>query len=802
MTAYFAERESQLRLLLERHQTATQQQLMRMKYVAAEAIAERDYARIEDEISVAATDLSTTVYTLLDQDGSIRFSNYVVWKTSLASLVIDGYSAQKHAASVASNQADLFFNPSRQSLQAYYPLQLEHGALDVTSPNIIYYEYDLAPVLSAMDKQLLSSGVRVLLLAVLGLLLFGIVVYLLLLRPLGKLANHPFFTNYNGDTLSVRSPFSEITKLQQQINHVSQRYQANQIELKDSQQRWLFAVEVSQYGIWDWNLQKNQVYYSDRWKDMIGYAPDELTGCFDTWESKIHPDDKADVLQALNSYLSGHADSFENVHRLKHKQGHYIWVLDRGMIVDWDKEGNPLRMIGTHSDVSEDVRNQKTVSHQTSHDQLTDLANRRSLLDELYEIKQSQCLDSAAVFVVDLDNFKGINDTLGHHAGDRLLIQIAARLSSYFSNNALIARLAADEFVILVKHLPAEIGDANRRAAALASQIRQLIARSFYINNNTLNVSASVGIATIGYQEKVEPEQILRRADLAMSQAKENGKDACVLYTPDMEAKAKQHQLIRNELGHAIARNQLSLVFQPLVDARGRLRSVEALLRWYHPEKGHISPGIFIPIVEGSELIVELGQWVIESVCQLINNIEAMGLIAPLFSVNVSARQFNQPEFANTLLATLAKQDVRPQMIELELTEYALLSNLQQVKETMSILRNAGVSIAVDDFGTGYSSLSYIQSLPLNRLKLDASFIRHINDTEGSGAIVKSVIDMAHSLNLEFVAEGVETEQQAQWLKSFGCDTYQGYYFHRPMPELALIELLELNRTAAVSVTH
>lgn len=191
-----------------------------------------------------------------------------------------------------------------------------------------------------------------------------------------------------------------------------------------------------------------------------------------------------------------------------------------------------------------------------------------------------------------------------------------------------------------------------------------------------------------------------------------------------------------------------------------------------------------------------------DTVCQFINTIEAAGLSAPMFAINVSARQFNQPEFAQSLLDILYEHKVEPSKIELELTEYALLSNLQQVKDTMSTLRSAGVSIAVDDFGTGYSSLSYIQTLPLNRLKLDASFIKHITDTERSAAIVKSVIDMAHSLKLEFVAEGVETEQQAQWLKSFGCDTYQGYYFHRPMPSAALIELLELNHSAVANYTH
>lgn len=239
---------------------------------------------------------------------------------------------------------------------------------------------------------------------------------------------------------------------------------------------------------------------------------------------------------------------FESIHRLKHKQGHYIWVLDRGLVVEWDDNGAPIRMIGTHANVSNDVSNQQAIIHQTKHDILTGLANRRALLDEIYALKRHNQHHCSALFVIDLDNFKIINDTLGHHRGDRVLIKVAARLSSHFSNNVVIARLAADEFVLLVKSLGEDAAAANRRTVVLASQIRQMIGRSFDIDNQTLNISVSVGICMLDDLDQMEPEQVLQHANLAMHRAKDKGRDAYAIYSHEMEVMAQNSLWINNEL--------------------------------------------------------------------------------------------------------------------------------------------------------------------------------------------------------------------------------------------------------------
>ncbi len=791
-SSYFVERQQRRDYVSASQVTFLSQELMRMNHLVALAAKAQDFTRVEEELALLGSDIWLSVYTLIDHRGNIRFANHGVWRDSSAQLVIDGYDSKVHMARVAEGKPSLYFNDKRQSIQAYYPITPQLSSMSVERPELIYLEYDMAPMLAASDEVALASLARIGAIALAtSLILFGLFYYFVLLpvRHLSRQAAALGQQASESRHKAIESPFVELHGLENNLRRFKDRFQEGAKQLKDSEQRWLFAVEVSRYGIWDWNLEDNSVFLSDRWKDMLGYGPEDLVHELATWEGRLHPEDKEAILNNLNAYLNGETEEFESVHRLRHQQGHYIWVLDRGMTVEWNEKGKPLRMIGTMSDVTEDIRNQKAAMHQAKHDPLTDLANRRALMDALYQ-QQEDSGSCAALFILDLDNFKVVNDALGHHGGDRLLIQIAARLSSCFSSNALIARLAADEFVVLVKKLPEDLLGAQRRAQALASQMRQLIGRSFHISDHTFNLSASVGITIIDPSEAILPEQQLKRVNMALAQAKESGRDACVVYSSDMDKRAAQNLMIRTELIHAVRRHQLSLFYQPLLNAKGEIASVEALLRWHHPQHGFISPADFIPVAEGSSLIIELGEWVLMEACRFIRELQEQGIRPPMVSINVSARQFHQDEFAPKLLATLQEQGISPAHIELELTEHVLLTDLQQVRQTMTQLREAGISIAVDDFGTGYSSLSYLQELPLNRLKLDASFIRDMGNGEASASIVKAMIDMSHSLNLEFVAEGVEIQSQFEQLKAYHCDLYQGYLFHRPMPGEELSALL------------
>ncbi|ABV34659.1 diguanylate cyclase/phosphodiesterase with PAS/PAC sensor(s) [Shewanella sediminis HAW-EB3] len=785
---FFYERSEMQREAIASEVTRIEQHLIKMQHIVESALVIQDSARIEQEIALAATDFNIMVYTILNQASNIRFANHIVWRNSKAVDVIDGYDPVTHKQVSSLNRPYIAINLERLAVQAYYPLDIKFQENSSDLHDLIYLEYDIAPLINSVNKDVQRSAIRSSAIHLLGLMIFLVLLHFYLVRPLKALSlqasavtNRARSEELEDSNKPIVSLFSEVAAIQSHLSGFYEKLQLSEKQLNDSQQRWLFAVEVSRNGIWDWNLITDEVFLSDRWKEMLGYHSDELKDELKTWQAMLHPEDKAEALNTLHKYLNGEVEEFESVHRLKHKSGHYIWVLDRGMIVDWDSKGRPVRMIGTHTDVSDDVRNQQAIMHQINHDLLTDLANRRALLDELYRIKEQKQSGSVALFVIDLDNFKMINDALGHHHGDRLLIQVAARLSSYFSNNALIARLSADEFVILAQGLSDDQSVAKRRTMALASQIRQMIGRSFHINNQTLNISASVGICVLDKLSDIDPEQVLQHADLAMHQAKEQGRDAHVVYSADMERVAQNSLLIKSELKNAIELNQLSLVYQPIVDREGEIICAEALLRWQHPEKGNIPPSSFIPVAEGSELIQDIGHWVLSETCQYIKRLQGEDVELGSIAINVSARQFNHDDFVESLLGVIRQQGLGAGSIELELTEYALLTNLDIIRQRMEVLKEAGISIAIDDFGTGYSSLSYLQSLPLSRLKLDAAFVSQIGVNDASNSIVIAIINMAHSLNLQVVAEGVETQQQYEFLLQHDCDTFQGYLFNRPL---------------------
>ncbi|WP_223292968.1 MULTISPECIES: putative bifunctional diguanylate cyclase/phosphodiesterase [Shewanella] len=795
---YFYERSESQQEALTNKESNIEQHLLRMQHIVESALEIQDVRRIEQEISLAATDLDIMVYTVLNKKSQIRFANHLVWRGSQANLVIDGYERKVHHAISESNKPLIKFNSERLSIQAYYPLNASESADITKDGSIIYLEYDVSPLLLEVRNGVFQSAMRSWFVSLIGLFIFLVFLHIYLIRPLRLMAiaaTEAITLSGAGNSKWQMSPvkvvFSELEAINSQLINFTEKLERSEKRLSDSQQRWLFAIEVSRNGIWDWNFVTGEVFLSDRWKEMLGYSNAELENSLSTWKALLHPEDKSDALETLNQYLNNEVDEFESVHRLKHKQGHYIWVLDRGMIVEWDDTGKATRMIGTHADVSSEMRNKQVIQHQAKHDLLTDLPNRRSLLESLYSLKESSQETAAALFLIDLDNFKMINDALGHHHGDRLLIQVAARLTSYFSSNSLIARLGTDEFVVLIKQLPVEHQAAKRRVHALASQVRQIIGRSFHINNQTISISASVGACFIEDQVAIEPEKILNQADLAMQRVKEKGRDGYLLYSEGMEESAHHSLHIKSELSEAIALNQLSLVYQPIVDRNGKVVCAEALLRWQHHEMGNIPPSKFIPLAEGSSLIEELGDWVLHESCNFINQLKAKHVSLDAVAINVSARQFNQGEFASSLLKVISDLGIKASSIELELTEYALLSNLDVAKQAMEQLKRAGISIAVDDFGTGYSSLSYLQSIPLSRLKLDATFVSKIGENNSSNAIVKAIIDMAHGLNLQIVAEGVETQEQYDFLLKNQCDTFQGYLFSRPLKEADFIEYIE-----------
>jgi len=418
------------------------------------------------------------------------------------------------------------------------------------------------------------------------------------------------------------------------------------------------------------------------------------------------------------------------------------------------------------------------------YDPLTNLPNRRLLRDRLQRALSASARSHlvGAVLMIDLDNFKRINDTRGHDIGDRLLVEVALRIQANLREADTVARLGGDEFIIVLVDLCADEVQAALTAEAVGAKILAALSQPYVLDNQNYHGSASMGLCLFqGQSEGID--DLLKRADISMYQAKGCGRNALRFYDPQIQASLESHTALESELREALAGNQLRLYYQIQVDNRHGVLGAEALLRWEHPRHGLIMPDQFIPIAEESGLILPIGEWVLRTAC---DQLRAWSLNPPsehfVLSVNVSARQFLQSDFVDLVTRTLAQYNVNPRRIKLELTESLVLHNVADTIDKMKALNNQGVHFSMDDFGTGYSSLSHLTELPIQQLKIDRRFVRHIATNYNDAVVVQTIIGMAHNLGVAVIAEGVETEAQRACLQHFGCPTYQGYLFGKPLP--------------------
>lgn len=445
--------------------------------------------------------------------------------------------------------------------------------------------------------------------------------------------------------------------------------------------------------------------------------------------------------------------------------------------------GEIVGVFGIARDISDQKHFERQLSFNASHDQLTGLLNRVSLEDQLILDCHLSRLRKRrlAVMCIDLDGFKSINDSIGHYFGDQVLIEVARRMAEQVRPADTIVRMGGDEFIVL---LPDLLRDED--VVPVVERLMASIARPYCIQGIDLHVSASVGI-TLSDGHLEQPMQLIQQADMAMYKAKQQGRNNFQWYTSDLNQRVCEHARLRNDLQKAIETQSLQLHYQPQIDARtGRVVGIEALLRWEHPEKGFIPPAVFVPVAEDSGQIIPLSLWVLDTACAQLCQLDDQGITGISMAVNISPMHFQRGHFVQYVQATLEKHGLRGEQLELEITESLLLHNAEQAIETLHRLNALGVRIALDDFGTGFSSLSYLKRLPIDKIKIDRSFIREIVTDHHDAAITQGIISMAHHLSLIVVAEGVETASQMEFLKGSRCDIFQGYHFARPMPFAAL----------------
>ncbi len=565
---------------------------------------------------------------------------------------------------------------------------------------------------------------------------------------------------------------------------VIERKRAEEARIRE--ERYALAVRGARDGLWDWNLKTDEIFFSERWKAMLGLDESEIGTSIGDWFQRIHTDELGRVRQEINAHLEGQTPHYESEHRMLHKDGTYRWILCRGIAVR-DSDGKALRFAGSQTDVTERVSTAEQIAHQALYDPMTHLANRTLLIDilrrSIARAKRDENYKFAVLFL-DLDRFKVINDSLGHMVGDQLLINISRRLEACVRANDTVARFGGDEFLVLLDDIKA-----NDEPTLLANRLQQQISLPLHFDRHEIHTTASIGIA-LSSSEYNLPEEMLRDADTAMYSAKTLGKARAKVFNKRMHTDAIGLWEMEADLHRALKHEEFRVHYQPIVSLiSGEITGVEALVRWQHPRKGLIYPEDFISLAEETGLIKPMGYWLLNKACAQTRLWHECGFKLRV-AVNVSVKQFQDHMLLELIKTVLNDTGLAACDLELEITESIAMANAESGMVMLHALREMGIFISIDDFGTGYSSLAYLKRLPFNSLKIDRSFLADVAPDNDNGALASAIITMAHSLKLNVIAEGVETEQQLAFLHAEGCDEMQGYLINRPVPAEMFTEFL------------
>jgi diguanylate cyclase (GGDEF)-like protein/PAS domain S-box-containing protein len=549
------------------------------------------------------------------------------------------------------------------------------------------------------------------------------------------------------------------------------------LELYQHQLRQAHAHKVAQLGYWDWDVESNALYWSDEVYNLLSVLPGEFINNHEAFKSRTHPEDLEKIRQAVRQSLKQNTP-YSVEYKVNRPDQKFQIVRQHADLIK-NEDGKVVRFLGIVQDVTETHVAQDEIRHLAYYDSLTGLPNRTLFHDRLdYVLKMAKRTESnLAILIIDLDRFKNINDSLGHDVGDKFLQSVASTLKSVTRETDTMARLGGDEFALILDGVCS-----NDAVAKVAEKILEILAKSHYVQGNELISTGSIGI-TVSSAECLDKESLIRQADLAMYKAKEGGGNQFCFFNEEMKSRAHQSMSLERELREALENNEFALYYQPKISVKtGEIKGMEALIRWWHPEKGLIPPLDFIPVAEETGLIVPIGKWVMEEACKQTHLWHQQGFKKLMISVNVSVRQFLHLGFTNDLCSVLDDSGIDRQCVDLEITESCTMNNIEASIRLLNTLREMGVRISMDDFGTGFSSLSFLNQLPLDTLKVDRAFIKNINSEGENGELAKLIIAMAKSLGLTVVAEGIETQAQLSFLKNNECDEFQGYLVSPPVP--------------------
>ncbi|MFM7652938.1 MAG: putative bifunctional diguanylate cyclase/phosphodiesterase [Vulcanococcus sp.] len=552
-------------------------------------------------------------------------------------------------------------------------------------------------------------------------------------------------------------------------------------QLKESEERLQRVLQGTNDGWWDWDLRSDQCLVSRRWIEMLDGSAHEPRLLQGFWLDRVHPADRDAFEHSLRQTLNNAGEAtLEREVDLVQANGQTLPVLVRGT-ASRGPDGAAIRFSGTILDLTERKRHEAHVHRLAFYDALTDLPNRRGLMEALPRtIAACQAAGQRlALLMIDLDGFKKLNDTHGHAAGDQMLHVVGQRLRQGVRSHDLVARLGGDEFVVLLDGMGTELETAQIAAQTVAQGLLQRLNRPYELEVGISHHSASIGVAVLDRRSPTA-EDLMQHADVALYEAKGSGRAQVRIFDPDMQLQVNQRAQLELQLRNALEQEELALHFHGIVDTEGRLRGAEALLRWPRQGRAWVPPDRFIPVAEESGLIHLLGDWSLRQVAAVLHSWQ--GMMPPDFriSLNLSSSQFLHPDFVERILERMAACGMSSDRLKLEITEATVLDDLSKAAERMNRLREHGVLFSLDDFGTGYSSISYLRQLPLAEVKIDKSYVRDFLHNRSDAAVMRAVLSLCQSLEMSVVAEGIETEEQWRQLRADGCDRFQGFLFSRP----------------------
>jgi diguanylate cyclase (GGDEF)-like protein/PAS domain S-box-containing protein len=580
------------------------------------------------------------------------------------------------------------------------------------------------------------------------------------------------------ETEYMNSLYKEIASSEEETQRKFEELLIKQNELEKTQKRYSLVVETASMGIWDWDIEYNHFIYSRKWKEIIG--TNKSSKEIGNWTNYIHAEDKPIVEKQINEHVTSHTGFYEVECRIKTALNTYKWVHIIGK-ASYDEMGLATRVTGSMTDISEKKLHEEKMKHIAYFDELTNIPNRHFLKKTTNQLCHKET--KMAMIYLDIDNFKYVNESFGHDYGDWVIIQISKILKDMVNEKVFIAKMNGDEFVILL------IGEDDKdEIAQFIKKMRNKLKKPFSKGDIKFSLTFSMGVAMYP-QDGENFDEILMNADTARNKSKEEGTNRYTFFDKKFKDLLLEKMRIESKLRTGIKNKEFVLYYQPQLDIKNnKIKGFEALIRWIQEDGTIIPPSDFIPVAEETGLIIPIGKWVIEEVCEFIKRLSRLGYDDFYVAANVSVVQLNQEEFIDEVERIVKASKINPKRLHLEITETILMESIEMHLDKFMKLKDLGVSLSLDDFGKGYSSLTYLKKLPINILKVEKAFIDDISENKNMTA---SIINLGHSLNLEVVAEGVESENQFDYLRENNCDIIQGYLISKPIPEKDIFSVIQ-----------